>query len=350
MQPLGDFAIGLGETGTSPASIANFALSATFLEELGSIQRAIEHVPQKDFEAQGLRWFFLPIFTWQAQCLLAAHRFPEGEALLGKVLSEYAQFSSVRKARDLKKTHPVIMLIGKAYLAQEKFHTLEKVIQSELQALLVLGDLHVEDLFEESLSFKKLLFIGRTYQLGAVTGTTQFYNLHYSTCQKTYAREHAVLADELARSVDTLQSELWIIGILDILRFRYEREMNHERLEVTLQNMEQIYEWRLAHTPLAVDINTAWTAEDRHMVHAVFQRMVHSYRTLGRHREPTKWDRFRDVFLPPDQAPTDPPQESASDFEYAMAAMGHLFRRFLGEWPAVELPLLTPAVEPVTYF
>ncbi|MCJ1243601.1 hypothetical protein MMC30_000798 [Trapelia coarctata] len=349
LKALGDFATRLRATGTTPASVADFALSASFAEETRVVQKDIKQGLQKAFEAQVLRVIYLPVLTWQAQCLVAAHRSADGEALLGKVLNEYEHLSGIPRARHLKRIHPVIMLMGKAYLAQENLYTLERVIQSELRVLSNLGDLHVGDLFEESLSFKKLLFIGRTWQTRTVTGSVKFSNPHYSTCQAVYAWEHATLAQELPRSAHMVESELWMLGILDVLRYRYEREMDHERLKGILTNMKEVFESRLTQTLLRKDISSAWTQEDRSMVHSIFQRMLLSHYNLRLPRMTTKWDRFLEEFFPPDQAPSGP-SESSSDFEYTMSVMGHLFRRFLGEWPSIDLPSWTPAAEPVPYF
>ncbi|MCJ1243600.1 hypothetical protein MMC30_000797 [Trapelia coarctata] len=329
--------------GIKPALLAEYILSPSFGHEIQTLE--------KDIGFQSRRVFALPLRTWQAQCLIAAHRFSEGEVFLDAILSEYEHTSILGREGHLKDTFPVLMSVGKAYLAQQKYYTLEKVLQSALRTTNDLGDPCKKDTLREKLSLRKMLYIGRMYRIRAVIP----FDRSYTAQSKAYGLD-TMLAKDLtsAKGNAEIGNSLWALSILDTLRYRYSRDLPQSIAPLTEVLSEMRYVAQPSLTEAPGKKNTGSTGDDKRFqadfnaLCSISFRMLESYRAVGMGEEAMQWEQLLQNVCAIPRASSDSPATgnslaSFTNFEYAIEVLGPLFRRFLGEWPSIELPVILEA-------
>jgi len=331
-----------GSTPTPIAELAKFCLSPSFVQEMPVIRDFWYSVDR--------RLFAMPLQIWQAQCLIAARRFSEGEVLLDMVLLEYEQIGFTSGAARLKKISPLIMLFAKAYLAQQKFYTLEEMLQSAIRSMGELDDIYAGELAGENLSLWRMLYVCRYFQLKALNNSAEPRNGLF-TSWKDFYKSDATLAKNWVGFEDENSEHnnlLWALGILDVLRYVSDCRLPLYlvRLESVLRCMRDVALSR----PIAALIDRAVSAGDRRtsedadvsQMCSIFSRMLDSYRDVGTLDEIVNWESFLQshnlIYTPPDAT-----LENLSEFDYAIRVMGPSFKRFLEGWPSIELPDISEA-------
>lgn len=336
----------LEETGSTPTSIAElakFCLSPSFVQEVPVIQNNWYSVDR--------RLFAMPLQIWQAQCLIAARRFSEGEVLLDVVLQKYEHIGFPSEAARLQKISPLIMLLAKAYLAQQKFYTLEQMLQSVIRNMDEQGDEHAGDLLEDRVSLRKMLCVCRTYRAQLLNDTVDPLDEPFASLENTYeldstlAKDLMLVDNEHGASYKIL---LWAISMLDVIRYRYDRGPYLENMNLggILREMRSVALSRslAALTDRALsarDVRTHSFTEFSHICQ-IFSRMLDSYRRVGALDEIVDWEDFFQTY---DLVYTQPDAtlENLSETDYAMRIMRPSFTYFLEEWPPIELPDISEA-------
>lgn len=332
-------------TPASLAELAKFCLSQSFVQEVPVIR--------KNWYSVDRRLFATPVQIWQAQCLIAARRFSEGDVLLDMVLQEYEHIGFPSEAARLKKVAPLTMLLAKASLAQRKFYTLEQMLQSVIRNMDEQGDEHARDLLEDRLSLRKMLCVCQTYRAQVLNDTVDPLDKPFVSLENTYELDSTLVKDLMLveiRNGVSYQTSLWALSMLDVLRYRYDRGAYLEimNLGVILRKMRSV----ACSGPLAALTDRVLSAGDDRTqtrrstefryICKIFSRMLDSYRRVGTLDKIGDWEFFlrtRDLVYTQPHATL----ENLSETDYAIRIMGPSFTHFLEEWPPIELPNISEA-------
>lgn len=330
-----------GET----AELAKFCLSPSFVEEVPVIR--------DNWYSVDRRLFAIPLQIWQAQCLIAARRFSEGEGLLDLVLQEYEHIGFPSEAARLIKITPLVMLLAKAYLAQQKFYTLEQMLQSVIRNMDEQGVKHAGDLLEDRLSLRKMLCVCRTYRAQMLNDTVDPLDKPFASLENAYELDFTLAKDLMLaenKNVVSYQISLWALSMLDVFRYRYDRGPYLENMNLggILREMRSV----ALSSPLPALMDRVFSARDYRArtrrstefshICQIFSRMLDSYRRVGALDEIVDWEVFLQthnlVYTQPDAT-----LENLSETDYAMRIMRPSFTQFLEEWPPIELPDISEA-------
>lgn len=342
---LWDFTRQIEAAGIKPALLTEFILSPSFEDEFQAVQNRIG--------LQSRRLFALPLSIWQAQCLIAARRFPEGEIFLDAILSEYEHTTSAGEAEHLENIFPVLVLMGKAYLAQQKYYMLERTLQFVLQNMDGLGDESDKKKFHRNLSLRKMLYIGRTYQIKAINGMVPPFDRSYTVEDKAYESD-TTLANDLTSSEANaeIDNSLWALSMYDTLRYHYNLDFTRSTVPLrdVLRKMQSVAQSMLTE---ALGKSPSGDGErfeaDCRAVRSISYRMLESYRNTGMDEEAAQWEEFLQNARAMPRADSERLAPGSSlavspYFDYAIQVMGPLFQRFLGEWPPIGLPVASDTV------